>query len=96
MRRLKALASVVLVLALAACAPESGTVTGKKYYPPYDWTDSVCMANDPKTGFCTLRVPTVHHNPARWLLCLDNGEDQGCRDVDQRSWHEYENGEQYP
>jgi hypothetical protein len=80
---------------LAGCAPQTGDVYERKYYPPHTWTDSVCAGYDGKTGMCTVRIPVVHNNPAQWLLCLDNGEDRGCRYVDETTYHQYPPGSHF-
>lgn len=94
MKKLALLAFAVLLL-FGCSAPQSGTVVDKKYYEPYDWVGTQCYVHNSK-GVCTLTMPVVHHVSASWRLCLRNGEDEGCRSVDERTWHEYEIGDEYP
>jgi hypothetical protein len=90
------LVASLLTLILWGCsAPESGTVVNKKYHEPYEWVGSQCYVYN-KNGVCTLTMPVVHHISESWELCLRNGEDEGCRNVDQITWHEYKIGDEYP
>ena len=85
-----------LALVLAGCsAPESGTVYDKQYYPAHQWVDSQCIQYN-KSGICINRMPIIHNDPEQWLLCLRNGDESGCRYVDQITWHKYERGQEYP
>lgn len=87
---------LVAVLLLASCsAPESGMIYDKKYSPSYQYTDYQCMQYG-KDGICKLRMPFIHTVPEYWQLCLRNGDESGCRYVDQITWHKYERGQEYP
>jgi hypothetical protein len=93
---MKRLLTILMLVFVAACsAPDHGTVYDKKYYEAYITTDWNCVSYD-KKGFCNLRIPTVHHWPEHWELCLRLGEDEGCRTVDQITFHEYAIGSEYP
>ena len=92
MRRL----AVVALLLLAGCsAPEKGVVEDKRYHQPYTWVDMVCSSYTEK-GTCRMSIPVVRSEPARWELCLRDGEETGCRIVDETTFHKYERGQMYP
>jgi hypothetical protein len=88
---------LVAALLLAGCSdpPESGVVIRKEHHAAYSWVQMVCYAYDPKTSVCTLWMPHTHHVPERWSLCLRAGDEEGCRDVDQRTYDEFQVGEYY-
>jgi len=91
-----AVSVIVLWVTLVACsAPQRGTVYDKRYSPPYSYTSYDC-ASYGRNGGCTLRLPSQHYWPASWQLCLREGDKTGCRDVDERSWHDYQIGQRYP
>lgn len=94
MKRILPLAAGLLLLA-GCSAPESGLVYDKHYEPAYIYTDTICSSYN-KQGICVLRLPMVHEVPERWRLCLRNGDDEGCRYVDQLTYHHYKIGSQYP
>ncbi len=94
MKRL-GLVAVGLLLAAGCSAPESGTVIGKNYSPASTWIDYQCMTYN-TNGMCTLRMPVTHTNPESWCLVLRHGEDEGCRAVDQITYHNYRIGQEYP
>ena len=89
--------AIVLAAALvvAGCAPDSGTVYDKQYYPSYSYLDYQCVTYG-KNGLCTLRMPYTHYVPEYWALCIRNADQSGCKYVDQITWHQYERGQQYP
>lgn len=88
---------LLVALLLAGCSdpPESGVVTSKEYHAAYTWVQMMCSAFDPKTGVCTVWMPITHYVPERWALCLRAGDDEGCRDVEKRTWDEFQVGEYY-
>lgn len=89
---------LLVALLLAGCSdpPESGVVTSKElYHAAYTWVQMMCSAFDPKTGMCTVWMPITHYVPERWALCLRAGDDEGCRDVEKRTWDEFQVGEYY-
>lgn len=95
-RRAAVVVMMAAALLLAACsAPEKGIVTKKEYHDPYSWIQMVCGGYDSK-GNCTVQTPVVHNEPARWEMCLKDGKDEGCRYVDETTFHQYKVGEYYP
>lgn len=87
---------VAALVVLSSCsAPEHGLVIDKKYSAEWSYWDSQCMSYD-KQGLCSLKMPILHTVPEAWYLCLRDGQDEGCRQVDQIDWHKYERGQQYP
>lgn len=93
---MRRLAVLVAALLLVGCsAPDHGVVVDKKYHPPYEWVQSVCMAHSAKYGYCTMTVPIIQHEPARWELCLVDGDEEGCRNVDETTYHRYAIGSTY-
>ncbi|HEY6074340.1 MAG TPA: hypothetical protein VIV15_13365, partial [Anaerolineales bacterium] len=89
------IAGTALALTLVACsAPDHGTVVEKKYHESYNWMQMVCAAYG-QNGICTVYVPVEHHVPERWELCLRDGDDEGCREVDQVTYHKYNVGDYY-
>lgn len=94
MKKMLALASVLIAL-VGCSAPERGTVYEKKYSAAWSYWDSQCMVYG-KSGLCTMRMPVQHTIPESWQLCLRDRDEQGCRDVDQITWHQYEVGQEYP
>ena len=89
-------ALLVMVLALtAACtAPEKGVVYQKKYHAAYTYTTWHCYSYN-KQGICTLNMPQSNYVPESWELCLRDGEEEGCRSVDQTTYHKYRVGSYY-
>lgn len=83
-----------LGLLLAGCAPKSGTVYDRKYYPQSTSYSYDCVVYNDK-GLCTRRMSTLHITPSSWYLCLDDGVDRGCRQVDQLTYHDYPPGTKY-
>jgi hypothetical protein len=87
---------LILIVVLVGCsAPEHGTVYDKQYFPAWSYTSYDCVSYN-KNGTCSLRIPSQHYFPASWQLCLREGDKAGCRDVDERSWHDYQIGQRYP
>lgn len=88
------LALLVLVAGLVGCAPETGNVYGKHYHPSYVYATNTCLVYG-KGGICTAWSTLFHTMPESFELCLDDGQDRGCRQVDSTTWHEFEVGDWY-
>lgn len=80
------LAAVFVVLLLAGCGPQSGTVVDKHFEPAHDetrfrqqWAGETCSGTG-TTRICTplyIQVPYIEHVPDRWSFTLRNcGADQ--------------------
>lgn len=92
-RALKATALAVLVALLAACgAPDSGTVTMKRFTPGHTYLQRSCVL--------VAKVPVCHYVPTwvgdEWELRIDDGEDAGWTDVDQTTYGRVTVGSHWP
>jgi hypothetical protein len=87
MKRLALL--IPLVLLIAACgAPESGTVTDKRFTEAHMeyWTSMQCVSYR-ADGTCTMSMPMEHEDwePDKWELRLEQCKNEGdCK----RGWRE--------
>lgn len=93
MKRVAILAAAVLVVA-AGCGPDSGRVYDRKYYPQMTYPDTMCVSY--KDGRCTNKIPTVRVVPAKWYVCIDNGQEHGCKLVSHTTYDRYPVGSNYP
>lgn len=94
---MKKIITVITLLALTACgAPDHGVIYKKNYSAPWSYTTTECVLYDGKTGQCKVKMPVYHSVPASWELCIELGDDRGCREVDQVDYHRYEVGQEYP
>lgn len=95
MARIRGIALLVVVLALVACtAPKQGVVYDKKYHAAYTYTTWNCYSYN-KQGVCTLNMPSSNYVPESWELCLRDGDEEGCRHVDQTTYHKFRIGSYY-
>lgn len=87
---------IVLVLwALLGCGgPASGKVYDKKYRAPYTYATNQCVLYS-DSGICTVNIPTFHEEPEHFFICLDDGKEHGCNEVDSQTYHEAKVGEWY-
>lgn len=78
-----AILAVVVVLVLSGCGyvPERGKVVEKQH-------DSASLIYCGKNCW----VP----DDEDWLLCLEDAQGVGCREVPAEVWTKYEKGDQYP
>lgn len=91
MRICRAVAFIVLLLATACSAPESGDVTGHSHNE--SWIEYRCTFY--VKGTCTVHTPVKH--PEKFCLSLRNGDDTGDRCFEDRSiWDRYPVGSHYP
>ncbi len=91
-----ALAVLVLCLSLLfACGgPASGKVYDKKYHAPYTYATNQCLSYS-KSGVCLVNLPTFHEEPEHFFICLDDGKEHGCNEVDSQTYHEVNLGDWY-
>lgn len=93
-RSLSALILTLPVLALVGCGITSGTVTGKHYEEPYDYTTMRCSVYI-KT-MCAAYVNDTHHVDEKWVISLENQEgDTGDVSVTQQDYDAISVGDVY-
>ncbi len=86
-------ASIVMVLALAACgAPKQGTVHDKRYSEGYYSTYFMCASYN-TDGICTVNIPQQQWNPPSWALDIYNGDDHGWRSVTEGTYNSVQVGD---
>ena len=94
MKRLLAILSLALLLVSGCSPPDHGTVVEKRHHDAYTWVQLVCAAYG-KGGVCSVYVPITHYVPESWELCLRDGDDTGCRNVDHDTYDHYRVGDFY-
>lgn len=82
--RVSRVAVAAVLLALSACAPESGVVTGRAGPFPGD-----CAAFN-KQGQCTVR------GAPKWQVCVRGEKESGCDYVDVSTYSRCKEGRQWP
>lgn len=81
-----AVIGLIVWIVIACSGPSSGTVYAKNYWPPYTTIESACSSyTDSGTCRSSYTYPLFH--PEQFWLCLDNGEDRGCRPVGREAYN---------
>lgn len=73
-------------LVVACMGPSSGTVYAKNYWPPYTTIERACSSYT-DSGMCRSYHTYVLFHPEQFWVCLDNGEDRGCRPVTSEAYN---------
>ncbi|MEE2040131.1 hypothetical protein Q8791_23210 [Nocardiopsis sp. CT-R113] len=99
MRARKTAAGAVLVVAaVAGCAPESGEVVGRDYTAPYTWVEQQCTTVTQPNGGSAAQVctPVTRYEDESYSLRLDDGESAGWREVSEHDHAVCHVGDLYP
>jgi hypothetical protein len=89
-------AVAIIALGLGACgAPDSGAITGKRYIAPSSHTEQHCSLYN-TNGTCRFYTYNTVQDPEEYQLKLNNGKDEGWRNVSAAEYLKYHKGGQYP
>ena len=79
--------SIVAMVAISECGPPSGEVTAKDFSPAHYLTQMSYAGNTP--------IITQVYIPPAWRLRLDDGTDEGWREVDRSTYENVHIGDYY-